>query len=264
MNEKDALQDPDYLRFYEWSQANEEEELEFYVNLARQCGPPVLDAACGTGRVAVALAREGVEVVGMESGEAMIERARARLRAEPEEVQERLSIVPGDVRDFDLERQFAAVFLSGAAVFRLQGRLSLSHCFRCLYRHTVPGGMAVVDAVAPTDLTEQPIAKKAVLKEGVNPATGLRTRELSQLLRIHWDMQTVRIEHTYLEGEGDEEQEFVFTRDYRWLRREEGVELLRRAGYPEITALGDYGWRRFEPESPRLILVARRLERDFL
>lgn len=65
----------------------------------------VLDAGCGTGRVAVAVAGHGVQVVGVEVDHSMI--AEARRRA-PE-----LAWVEADLAVLDLGRQFDVVVLAG-------------------------------------------------------------------------------------------------------------------------------------------------------
>lgn len=51
--------------------------------LAPSPGQRVLDVATGTGMVALALARRGCEVVGLDQSEAMLGRAREKLRREP-------------------------------------------------------------------------------------------------------------------------------------------------------------------------------------
>jgi SAM-dependent methyltransferase len=67
----------------------------------------VLDAGCGTGRVAIELARRGVEVVGVDADPSMI--ATARRRA-PE-----LTWVHGDLTEpsLDLGRRFGLVVMAG-------------------------------------------------------------------------------------------------------------------------------------------------------
>ena len=65
----------------------------------------VLDAGCGTGRVAIELARQGVEVVGVDADRSMIAEARARA---PE-----LSWVRSDLAHLDLGRRFDVVVLAG-------------------------------------------------------------------------------------------------------------------------------------------------------
>ena len=60
------------------------DDLPFYVGrLGRESGGPVLELACGTGRVLLAIARAGVPVTGLEVSPAMLDRCRDKLRAEP-------------------------------------------------------------------------------------------------------------------------------------------------------------------------------------
>jgi 2-polyprenyl-3-methyl-5-hydroxy-6-metoxy-1,4-benzoquinol methylase len=53
---------------------------DFYLDLAQRVGDPVLDVACGTGRLTRAIAQEGLHVTGMDIMPAMLERARALSR----------------------------------------------------------------------------------------------------------------------------------------------------------------------------------------
>ena len=101
-------------------------------------------------------------------------------------------------------------------------------------------------------------------RNGLNPATGLLTRHVTRVINVSWDTQMVSEMQTFVEVEGEREREVAFRRDYRWLGRDEGVELLRRAGFPEVEVLGDYEGGPFEPNCPRLILIAHRLDRDFI
>jgi len=65
----------------------------------------VLDAGCGTGRVAIELARRGIEVVGADVDGSMLATARARA---PE-----LEWVEADLTALDLQRTFDVVVLAG-------------------------------------------------------------------------------------------------------------------------------------------------------
>jgi SAM-dependent methyltransferase len=65
----------------------------------------VLDAGCGTGRVAIELARRGVEVVGVDADADMLDRAR---RKAPD-----IEWVVADLATLDLGRTFDIVVLAG-------------------------------------------------------------------------------------------------------------------------------------------------------
>jgi len=260
----DLFGQPDFVRFYDWAAGLRQGDVPYYAGLAAEHGAPVLDVACATGRLALPLARKGAEMVGLVCSPPMLELVRAKVEAEPPEVRGRLSFIQSGMEDFDLERQFPTLIVPDSAVFELHGRFSLSQCFRRLYRHTQPGGVAVVDALSPEIMAEQEVGRRAEVAEGVNPATGLLTRLSRRVTNVFWDTQIVSEVQRFVEVDGEEEREFEFRRDCRWLGRGEGVELLQRAGFPEVEVFGDYEGGPFEPYCPRLVLVAHRLERDFI
>ncbi|HUY06762.1 MAG TPA: class I SAM-dependent methyltransferase [Acidimicrobiales bacterium] len=65
----------------------------------------ILDAGCGTGRIAIELARHGVEVVGVDKDESMISEAR---RISP-----KLCWIEADLSSLDLDQIFDIVVLAG-------------------------------------------------------------------------------------------------------------------------------------------------------
>lgn len=65
----------------------------------------VLDAGCGTGRVAIELARRGIDVVGVDLDPAMLAAARRKAPA--------LAWVEADLATVDLQRRFDVVVLAG-------------------------------------------------------------------------------------------------------------------------------------------------------
>src|SRR5215212_4048724 len=70
----------------------------FYASLARETGGPVVEIACGTGRVAIPIARQGFAVTGLDVVRAMLDRARFKAEAAGLPVR----WVEGDARAFDL------------------------------------------------------------------------------------------------------------------------------------------------------------------
>jgi SAM-dependent methyltransferase len=75
-------------------------------DLVEGLGPrSVLDAGCGTGRVAVELARRGIEVTGVDVDAAMLDKARAKA---PD-----LPWILADLATLDLGRTFDVVVMAG-------------------------------------------------------------------------------------------------------------------------------------------------------
>jgi len=81
----------------------------FYTALARETGGPVLELACGTGRVCIPIARLGVAVTGLDIVPGMLEQARRKSAGLP------TRWVAGDARAFDFGERFRLIFLTGNA-----------------------------------------------------------------------------------------------------------------------------------------------------
>ena len=52
----------------------------FYFDAATRCSGPVLELACGTGRMLVPMAKAGLDVTGLDVSPVMLEGARVRAR----------------------------------------------------------------------------------------------------------------------------------------------------------------------------------------
>jgi SAM-dependent methyltransferase len=94
----------------------------------------VLDAGCGTGRVAVELARRGVEVVGVDLDPDLLAQARAKA---PE-----LEWLVADLAGLDLGRTFAVVVLAGNVLGFVDARRR-AEAVASLARHVDAGGVLV-------------------------------------------------------------------------------------------------------------------------
>ena len=102
--------------------------------LSRYAPMSVLDAGCGTGRVAIELERRGIDVVGVDLDPAMLDQAREK---SPDTVW-----VLGDLLTVDLGRTFEMVALPGnVMIFVAEG--TESAVVANLARHLGPGGLLV-------------------------------------------------------------------------------------------------------------------------
>ena len=86
-------------------------DVPFYVDLARSSNAPVLEIGCGTGRVLLPIAREGIEIHGIDGSAAMLEILKTKLAREPHEVRGRVTPHSGDMREVRLDRKFALVIM---------------------------------------------------------------------------------------------------------------------------------------------------------
>jgi SAM-dependent methyltransferase len=86
-------------------------DLPFYLELAEQIGGPILEVACGTGRVLLSIARKGIEIHGVDNSRPMLKILEDNLAREPHEVRERVRLHEGDMRDFRLVARYPLVII---------------------------------------------------------------------------------------------------------------------------------------------------------
>jgi SAM-dependent methyltransferase len=117
-----------------------EADLGLWEELADVAGGAILDLGCGTGRVALHLARRGHRVVGLDSDDALLAALEQRAAGVPMEVE------LGDARRFDLGIQFGLV-LAPMQLLQLFEASERVECLRCVAAHLRPGGRTAVAIV---------------------------------------------------------------------------------------------------------------------
>jgi len=100
-------------KYYDGAYAAKQDlvDLPFYLELAQQIGGPILEVACGTGRVLLPIARKGIEIHGVDNSRPMLKILRSALEREPDEVRKKVTLHEGDMRDFRLGSQFPLVII---------------------------------------------------------------------------------------------------------------------------------------------------------
>lgn len=113
--------------------------------VARLGGGPVLELGIGSGRLALPLARRGVEVHGVDASAAMLERLQAKPGAAT------VTATLGDMATLDLDDPppFAVVFAAFNTFFNLPSEAAQLQCLRRAGQLLRPGGAVVLEAFVP-------------------------------------------------------------------------------------------------------------------
>lgn len=131
-----------YVQTYDASVPDWPGEIDFYRQIgsaAKEVGEPMLEVACGTGRVAIRLAQDGINVVGLDLSPQMIEVAKKKCQGLPN-----VRWVVGDMRSFELGQTFGLVIIPGHAFQNLNTPHDQVACLECINQHLKPGGELVV------------------------------------------------------------------------------------------------------------------------
>ena len=250
-----------FAEFYDHVVAyRERPDVAFFVDLARAAGGPVLEVGCGTGRVLIPIAQAGVEITGLDLSEGMLAVCRAKLRQEAPEVQARVRLHHGDMRDFHLDRTFPLVTVPFRAFQHLMSVEDQRRALRGIRAHLTDGGRLVLDLFNPSIpfLADDRWTREPIPEPGFTLPDG---RHVVRKMRIaHRDLaaQTQQVEMVYEVAWPDGRTErSVGHFDLRYLFRFEAEHLLELERFAVEAVYGGYDRGPFGAEYPgELILVA--------
>jgi len=106
-------------------------------------GGRVLELGIGTGRVALPLAANGLEVHGLDASPAMVERMRAKPGGDA------IPVTIGDMADVAVDGEFALVFVVFNTFFQLSSQEAQLRCMANVAAHLQARGRFVVHAFVP-------------------------------------------------------------------------------------------------------------------
>jgi SAM-dependent methyltransferase len=221
----------------------------FMVALAAATGGPVLDIACGTGRVALPLARAGIRVTGIDLSAHMLEHARAQSAGLP------LSLHLADVRDFTLhDGPFACATMAGHAFQQMLSDADQRALFRCVHRHLVPGGLFAFDSRNPNGVETHDTKGE----EFWHSFIGANGRPGETFLESRWDEALQLLHYTVirrLEGRAETRKRITL----RYAPPDGLARHLVAEGFVVLAQYGDWTQGPVRKDSHEIVTVARKL-----
>lgn len=229
--------------------------IDWFRGLAQMTGGPVLELGVGTGRVAIPLAKDGREVVGIDRSAAMLARAAANAK----KAKAKLTLVEADMRTFALERTFPLVTIPFNTFLMLTPDERWSCLARCR-EHLAANGRLAIDVYRP-DANVIAGLDGGVREDWrrLDPETG---RAVTKFSATRGNSDDVTFRWWY-----DEEREDGSVRriarhaTLHYLYRREAELLFPAAGFEIDSFHGDYDGSPVTGTSPKLLLVLRRRER---
>lgn len=220
---------------------------------------PVLELACGSGRVAVPLAAAGHRVTGLDCSVGMLRRARARRRTLPPEAALRLRFSRQDMRRFRFRQVFDAAIIAFSSLALLPEPADRAACLECLAHHLRPRAPLVIDLPNPG---AGPLrsAPRVVSTRFTLPRWGHTVEKLVEEIGDAERRTThVRYRYRLVDGAGAGVELAESSFELARIERREIEDQLYAAGYDVVAVLGDYRHSRHLPDSPRLVVHAEYL-----
>lgn len=128
-------------------------DVDRYKEIASYVGGPVLDICCGTGRVAIPLAKAGFEVTGVDNAEGILNQFRSNLQRFDSLITKGISIVNQDAARLELpNRDFRLAIIAFNSLLVISDFDAQRQTLRRVAQHLSHHGVLVLDIVNPLRL----------------------------------------------------------------------------------------------------------------
>lgn len=241
---------------YEQLYRRRQQDVRFYVELARRHGGPVLELGAGTGRVTLAIAAAGVSIVGLDTMPTMLARAHARLALRPAAERERVSLRRADLRSLRMTQRFPLVIAPFNVLQHTATGEELQRALERCARLLAPGGLLAFDVLNPDvhALAQNP---DRIYRVGhiTHPVTKVRYK-LSESSHYDADEQ-IRTVHMFLDPVAGGAELLVVPLAQRQIFPEELKARLSAAGLAIQARYGDFERGPFDSSSESQVILAR-------
>jgi SAM-dependent methyltransferase len=232
-------------------------DLPFFLSLAERAGGPMLELACGTGRVLLPCAAVTGQAVGIDLSPAMLAVARSSA-AERGFAPEAVRLIEGDIRSARLDQRFPLVIMGGQPLCFLRTEADLHAALETVRAHLAPGGCWAAAMPVPVwSLLARPPRLPRPVTEIRHPVTGQRVAVWSEISGDEATQQVTRIRTTETLTESGSVVRRQTTTQHLYFRRPADIqELIRAAGFRFDELYGSYRRDPFTSRSSYLIWVA--------
>ncbi len=226
-------------------------DLEFYLREARNARGPVLEVACGTGRILLRLLREGVDAYGIDISEGMLG-ILARKAA-----QEKLPMraEKGDMSAFSLGKRFRLIIVPYRSFLHLPDKQARERALRAFMEHLEPGGRLILHTYNPS-------------REELAMTGGYHNYDVEELespdgvkYTLSWHLHYEplgRIARYKIEMTGGQAGKREFRMDICFVEQREISGLLKGCGFRNIRQYCGFGYEPFHEGCKEAVWIAER------
>jgi SAM-dependent methyltransferase len=230
-------------------------DIPYWVETGKAAGGPVLEIACGTGRILLALRRAGVDADGLDASPAMIGLLRDKAEAAGLVVRAEVA----DMRRFDLGRRYRRIVCGFNGFAHCETTADQIACLRASLRHLEPGGALVVHMSYPGPAYWSEPEGRPVLEQEVTLPDGSRLQMWDNRRKdVVAQRQDSKVEIREFDAAGRPKAVHEFATAQRWVYRFELELLFAAAGFKRWEFLGGFDGRPLRHPDDQMIAWAFR------
>ncbi|MBM7589905.1 class I SAM-dependent DNA methyltransferase [Brevibacillus fulvus] len=231
------MQDTPYEQWLEWLE-------HFFAEHGRP--KTIIDLGCGTGKIAIPLAKQGYSVTGVDLSAEMLAMAYANMRQAHVEV----ALVEQDMRELDLFVADTVISFCDSLSYLVEED-EVQATFQQVYRHLRPGGCFLFDVHSPYK----------ILHVFANNTFTLLEDEVSYIWQCFCDPLRLEVEHEltfFLQQPNGLYQRVEEDHRQRAYQPIQMLKWLKDAGFSDISVTADFQPLPPQQQSERLFYIARK------
>ena len=179
---------------YDACTAHKIDDIPFYEHWAKQTNGPILELACGTGRIAKHLIESGFNYTGLDLSSVFIDYCRSNFPNG--------KFTTGDMCDFNLGQKFDLIFIPFNSFLHLYKEDEMTQCLKSIQNHLSDNGKFLLDIFVPDpEFLYRDPDKKYEEMTIIHPNGGECTvwqknqyKEETEINHIHWFFNRGNIE----------------------------------------------------------------------
>jgi 2-polyprenyl-3-methyl-5-hydroxy-6-metoxy-1,4-benzoquinol methylase len=226
-------------------------DLQFYKNwMPKESDAEILELCCGTGRLTIPLAKDGLKITGVDNAKSMLELAEMKAKNEKLEI----NFILADIRNLELNAKYDLVFIPFNSIHHLYTNQDLIDTFKVVEKHLKDNGLFILDCYNPNIqyITE---AEKGKNKIADYITTDERKVKIEQTMKYESKTQMNRIEWHYFINE---DFHSVQQLDMRMYFPQELDAYLKWSGFKILHKYGNFDEEKFNDKSEKQIFICKK------
>ncbi len=210
----------------------------------------ILELCCGSGRLTIPLAKEGLNICGVDNSKTTLEQA--KLKAKNEIL--KIDFIEADIRTLDLPHKYDLIFIPFNSIHHLYKNQDLFDALKVVKKHLKKDGLFILDCYNPNihyiieaEKGKNKIAEyKTIDGRKVMIEQTMKYESKSQINRIEWHYFINNVFHS------------VQNLDMRMFFPQELDTYLKWSGFAIINKFGNFDEDVFEDNSEKQIFVCKK------
>lgn len=247
-------EDPRWGEIYDMIHGGDDVDVDFYLDEAMRANGPVLEVACGTGRILLRLLQHEIDVWGIDISQPMLDRLEEKARR----MSLQARVARADMRDFSLPERFALIIVPFRSLLHMETEEDRVAALSCFRQHLAPNGRLALNFFAPSVATPATsVGGLRLGREFVDPDTRRRFKAWQSVNNdLEHQRQTIEWMLEELSGSGDVVGRNNLSLSLRWIHKSEFECLLKAAGYSKWTVYGGFNGEPLEGEGQEMVWIA--------